>query len=283
MKVLLTGGTGYIGSTVLEALVAAGHRVTAVVRSHAASLQVTDQGATGIIGDLFDAPWLATELRGHDAAIHLAGSSDASDEALNASVISAAISAFAGTDRAFLHTGGIWVYGDDCAISEDHEPHPPAIMAWRPAEERHLLESGIRASVIQPGIVYGRGGGIPEMLVEASADGALILPGRGDQHWTTVHIDDLAELYLRALGQAPGGKAYIAVSGDNPTVLELGKALVDTVVPETPESTIERLGAFGAALLLDQQASGTRARQELGWLPTRPSLIELFRAGYDCR
>ena len=72
----------------------------------------------------------------------------------------------------------------------------------------------------------------------------------------------------------------MAVSGDNPTVRELGEAVADTVVPETPEATIERLGGFGEALLLDQQGTGTRARHELGWLPTRPSLVELLRAGY---
>lgn len=280
MKILLTGGTGYIGSAVLDALVGAGHQVTAVVRNNASSLKVTDQGATGIIGDLFDAEWLASELRGHDAAIHTAAGSDDRDPALDDSVIDAALAAFAGTDKPYLHTGGIWTYGDNAAISEEHEPQPPAISAWRTAREKRLLTGGISGSVIQPGIVYGKGAGIPAMLAaEVATDDALLLPGSGEQHWTTVHIDDLAELYLRAL-QAPGGKAYVGVSGDNPTVRELGEALTDTLVPETPEATIERLGGFGEALLLDQQATGTRARQELGWLPTRPSLVELLRAGY---
>lgn len=280
MKILLTGGTGYIGSSVLDALIAAGHQVTAVVRSQASSLKVTDRGAVGVIGDLFDSQWLAAEMHGHGAAIHTAAGSDDRDEALNDSVITAAINAFAGTDQIFIHTGGIWTYGDNPAISEDHEPQPPAITKWRPASEQRLLASGIKASVIQPGIVYGKGAGIPAMLAAAVADGAVSLIGGGDQHWTTVHVDDLADLYVRVLEQAPGGKAYVGVSGDNPTVRELGEALADSVVPETPEATIERLGGFGEALLLDQQATGTRARQELGWLPTRPSLVELLRAGY---
>ncbi len=281
MKILLTGGTGYIGWTVLTALLEAGHAVTAIVRTHPSSLKLTDQGATCIIGDLFDAQWLAAELRGHDAAIHTAAGGDERDAELNDSVITAAIDAFSGTDKPFIHTGGIWTYGANSAICEEHEPDAPAISSWRAAGERRLLESGVKASVIQPGIVYGRGSGIPAMLVAAAAaDGATILIGSGDQHWPTVHVDDLAELYVRALTQAPGGKAYVAVSGENPTVRELGEALSDTVVAETPEATIERLGAFSEALLLDQQATGTRARHELGWLPTRPSLVDLLRAGY---
>lgn len=280
MLILLTGGTGYIGSAVLDALVAAGHHVTAVVRNQASSLKVTDRGATGIIGDLFDPQWLAAEMHGHDAVIHTAAGGDERDPALNDSVITAAIDAFTGTGQSLIHTGGIWTYGDNAAISEEHEPQPPAITAWRPASERRLLESGIKASVIQPGIVYGKAAGIPAMLVDGVTDGALTLIGSGEQHWTTIHVDDLAALYLRALEQSPGGKAYVAVSGDNPTVRELGEAVADTLVPESPEATIERLGGFGEALLLDQQATGTRARQELGWLPTRPSLVELLRAGY---
>ena len=282
MKIVLTGATGLIGSAVLDALVAGGHQVTAVVRSQQSSLRVSDAGATGVIGDLFDAQWLASELRGHDGLIHTAAGSDERDADLNDAVIAAALDAFAGTDKPFVHTGGIWTYGSGTAITEATEPNPPTITAWRPAGEQRILDSDVKASVIQPAIVYGRGAGIPAMLAGGAAeDGTLPLIGSGDQHWTTVHVDDLADLYVRALTQAPGGKAYIAASGDNPTVRELGEAVTDIVVPESDEATVARLGAFGEALLLDQQATGSRARTELGWTPTRPTLLELLSKGYS--
>src|SRR5690348_4220850 len=101
MKILLTGGTGFIGSAVLDQLVSAGHQVTAVVRNQKSSLRVEDAGATGIIGDLFNSEWLAAELRGHDGAIHTAAGSDERDADLNDAVIDAAISAFAGTAKPF--------------------------------------------------------------------------------------------------------------------------------------------------------------------------------------
>lgn len=281
MKILLTGGTGYIGSAVLGALIGAGHHVTAVVRSQPASLAVTDKGAVGIIGDLFDARWLASELRDHDAAIHTAAGSNERDADMNDAVLTAAIEAFAGTGKPFIHTGGIWTYGNNQAIKETDEPAPPALTSWRPAGEQRLLDADLRASVIQPGIVYGHGGGIPAMLAHAVAeDGTLPLIGSGNQHWVTVHVDDLADLYLRVLEHAPGGKAYVAASGINPTVRELGEALSPTVTPESDEATVARLGLFGEALLLDQQASGERAKSELGWTPTRPSLVELLTEGY---
>jgi len=281
MKILLTGGTGLVGSAVLDALVAHGHQVTAIVRSQSSSLKVSDRGATGIIGDLFDAPWLASELRVHDGAIHTAAGGDERDPDLNDAVLTAAIDAFGGTDKPFVHTGGVWVYGSSPAISEDQELQPPALTAWRPAGEQRLLESGIKASVVQPGIVYGHAAGIPAMLAHGAAeDGTLTLFGSGDQHWTTVHVDDLADLYVRVLDRAPGGKAYIAAAGDNPTVRELGEAVTTSVEPESDEATVARLGAFGEALLLDQQATGERAKAELGWSPSRPALTELLAQGY---
>ncbi|MEV7395764.1 NAD(P)H-binding protein [Aeromicrobium sp. NPDC092404] len=279
MKILLTGGTGFIGSAVLDQLVAAGHRVTAVVRSQKSSLQVQDAGATGIIGDLFDPEWLAAELRGHDAAIHTAAGSDERDATLNDAVIDAVIAAFGGTSKPFIHTGGIWAYGNNPAISEASPLDPPALTAWRPAGEQRLLDSGVRASVVQPGIVYGHGKGIPALL--SPEPGIVRLFGSGEQHWTTVHADDLADLYVRVLDQAPGGRTYIGVSGHNPTVRELGEALGGAITAETPEATVERLGGFGEALLLDQQASGLRAKTELGWQPTRPTLVEELRVGYE--
>jgi nucleoside-diphosphate-sugar epimerase len=271
MKILLTGGTGYIGSIVLDRLIAADHQVTAVVRSQKSSLQVTDAGATAVIGDLYDAEWLASELAQHEAAIHTAAGGDEKDPELNDAVINAAIEAFGGTTKPFIHTGGIWVYGNNSSIHESDELQPPAITAWRAAGEKRLLDSDVKASVIQPGIVYGYGQGIPAML--APQDGTLTLFGSGDQHWTTVHVDDLADLYVAVLENAPGGEAYVGASGQNPTVRELGEAVTSDVTPESDEATLARLGGFGEALLLDQRASGEKARS-LGWTPSRPSLVE---------
>ena len=274
MKILLTGGTGYIGSAVLGRLTAAGHEVTAVVRSNESRAKVEQTAAAGVVGDLFDSAWLREQLVQHDAGIHTAAGSDADDEALNTSVVDAAIAAYGGTDLPFVLTGGVWTYGSGADLAEDREPNPVPLTAWRVPLERRLLESGVRATVVQPAVVYGHGAGIPAMLV-----GQKSLPGTGEQHWTTVHVDDLADLYVAAL-DSPGGHAYLAASGDNPTVRELGDAIGDDVTAQGDQATLDTLGPFGEALLLDQQASGAKARADLGWSPSRPSLVELLREGY---
>ena len=270
MKIMLTGGTGFIGSAVLDHLVEAGHQVTAIVRSQASSLAAENAGAVAVIGDLFDTEWVASELSTHDGGIHTAAGGNENDAALNDSIIDAAITAFAGTNKPFVHTGGIWTYGSNPHITETSPHAPPDLASWRSTGEDRLRESGVRAAIVQPGVVYGRGAGIPTMLAEGP------LPGTGEQHWTTVHVDDLADLYVRALDTS-GGQTYIGASGQNPTVQQIGAALSSKPTFAGDEATLESMGAFGQALLLDQQASGAKAKA-LGWQPTRASLLDELAA-----
>lgn len=285
MEILLTGGTGFIGSAVLARLLAQGHEVTAVVRSKESGAKLDQPGVVTLVGDLSDSDWVRKQLQTVQGAIHTAAGGDENDAALNDAMIGAAIQAFGGTDKPFVHTGGIWTYGSGGSITEESPAQPVALTGWRVESEQRLLDSDVRASVVQPGIVYGKGRGIPSMVLGGphTDDGALTLVGTGEQHWTTVHVDDLADLYLLVLDGAqtsarPG--VYIGAGGDNPTVRELGEA-AGAVAPGSAEESASRFGAaFTEALLLDQQATGDKARG-LGWMPSRPSLVDQIARGYD--
>ncbi|WP_229069997.1 NAD-dependent epimerase/dehydratase family protein [Actinoplanes sp. DH11] len=289
MKILLTGATGYIGSAVRSALLSDGHAVTALVRTSDAAGRVSAAGLDPVIGDMRDAD-LVRELAGKsDAVIHTASPGDASSAAAEAAFADAVL---AGGPATFIRTGGVWVHGDGAAITEETPVAAPPLVAWRQEIDRRVLTTaGLRAVLIEPGIVYGHGSGIPGMVVGAAVTGdALTLIGDGTQHWTTVHVDDLARLYVAALDRAGHGEVFLGVSGVNPTTRELGEAashrlgLGGRVVPEPAAATVERLGEFGRALLLDQQATGEKARRVLGWQPVRPSLVgEIAAGGYDPR
>jgi len=283
MNIVLTGATGYIGSATLRALLAHDHDVTALVRSEAAARAVEQDRVTPVVGDITDVAWMAEKLRAADGAIHLATSDDG--EAMDDAVASAVLKAFAGSEKPYVHTGGVWVWGTGDSIVESEKQRPPQITAWRDKIEQRILAPGIRGSVVAPAIVYGYGTGIPKAsIVDApTTDGSLHLIGDGDQHWATVHVDDLAELFVAVLEKAPGGDIYIGASGANPTVLELAEALngVGKTVAETPEESRERLGEdFADALLLSQQATGNTAKNLFSWKPVRPTLVELLRDGY---
>lgn len=283
MKILLTGGTGFIGSAVLRQLRERGHEVVAAVRNDTAAQKVQEAGATALVGDVTDRSWFADQLREVDGAIHTAAPAEDA-AAFDDAVIDAVVEAFGGTAKPYVHTGGIWTYGSNDAITEDSPTVAPALTAWRGEREDRVLGSDVVASLVQPGIVFGHGQGIPAILAGGDRDesGALQVIGDGTQHWTTIHVDDLAELYVAVLEHAPGGERYLGVSGDNPTVRELGEAVAGSVAPTTVEQVHERLGeGFGDALLLDQQASGAKARDAFGWTPSRPSLVEELRGGYS--
>ena len=289
MHVLLTGGTGHVGSAVLKALLAEGHEVTALVRSDDSAAAVRDAGATPLVGDIADVAWLSARLTEVDGAIHTASPGDKTSADVDRAVATAVATAFAGTGRPYVHTSGVWVYGAGAGITESTPFSPPALTAWREDVEKIALGTqGARVAVVAPGIVYGHGKGIPNLVASAPRTdaGALTLVGSGTQHWTTVHADDLADLYVRVLTDGASGAYYIGASGQNPSVRELGAAASragggdGTVEPESDDATRGRLGTpFADALLLDQQVTTTRGHTELGWTPSRPSLVEDLEHG----
>ncbi|MFZ4895326.1 NAD-dependent epimerase/dehydratase family protein [Plantibacter sp. Mn2098] len=285
MTVLLTGGTGFIGSRILEQLRSNGHDVVAVVRSDASAKAVEAAGATAVQHDLTDVAWLTEQLAGVEGAIHTAAPSDGPASEFDDAVLTAVEAAFGGTDKRFVHTGGIWSYGSSDDITEETPNNAPALTAWRHEREQRILNGDVDASVVVPSIVYGHGAGLPGLVVGAprTESGAITAIGAGDQHWPTVHVDDLAALYVKVLEDGRTGATYIGATGVNPTAAELAQAAAGDgvdVVPEGEEATRERLGAaFADALFLDQQASGALAKSELGWNPTGPTLIEELVSG----
>ncbi|MFI5934467.1 NAD-dependent epimerase/dehydratase family protein [Actinoplanes sp. NPDC051494] len=274
MKIALTGGSGYIGSALVPELVRAGHQVTVLVRNADAAVKAGRLGAVAAVGDLFNPGWMAARFADADAVAHLAATGDPSTQQLDRGVVEAAKQA----GKPYVHTSGIWLWGDNDAITEESPVRPPALTEWRIPVEETVLTSGLTVTVLAPAVVYGHGGGsvIESFTRSRTADGKLPLPGDGSQHWTTVHVDDLAVLYRIVLERGEGLGYLIGASGDNPTVAELGAAVagVGGFVPESADTSRLRLGgAFADALMLDQQATGAKARS-LGWTPTRRTLIE---------
>ncbi|WP_377266849.1 NAD-dependent epimerase/dehydratase family protein [Peterkaempfera sp. SMS 1(5)a] len=287
MQVFLTGGSGYIGRSTIPALVRRGHAVSALARSDRAAHTVASLGATPVHGSLTDTEVLREAARQADAVIHL-GSDIEGDAAGVDRTAAAALQDGAGS-RPYVHTGGVWVYGDTKGtVDEDAPLDPPAITAWRPANERAVLAHADRGGhpvVLMPGLVYGRSGGLAEaFFVEpARTAGAVPCIGDGANHWALIHVDDLAELCAAALN-APAGSIYAGVSDQNPTLAEITLALSQAagcpgrIETLTLDEARTRMGPIAEAFALDQQFTGARARRELGWTPTRlDALAELAR------
>jgi nucleoside-diphosphate-sugar epimerase len=204
-------------------------------------------------------------------------------------VADAAIEAFEGAGRPYVHISGLWVYGNNSSITEQSPLDAPALVAWREPIDRRVAEaSGMRGVVIVSGTAYGDGGGgVPGVLLGSPRDdaGNLIMLGSGQQHWATVHVADLAALFRRVLESDAARGTYVAAGDSNPTVAELTEAAAVAVgapgaVPGSDDEARARLGDYFAEVLLeDQVATAVRARAELEWHPSHPAFVDELRHG----
>ena len=289
MKVALTGATGFVGSHILAELHAHGHDVTALVRDDAQADAAAAKGAAPAIVDLYDRPAVVKTLNNAEGAIHTASPGDATSADLDSGMVDAAIEAFADTGKPYLHISGLWIYGANSSITEDSPLDAPAMVSWKEPIERRVLDaSGMRGVVIVSSVAYGDGGGgIPGLLLGSprDPDGKLIMLGTGRQHWSTVHVADLADFFRRVLESDSARGYYVVGNGLSPTVADLTEAAAVAAgapgaVPGSDEEARARLGDyFAEVLLLDQGTEATKAHSELGWLPTRPGLVDEFRNG----
>jgi nucleoside-diphosphate-sugar epimerase len=289
VKVTLTGATGFVGSHVLAELLEHGHQVTAIVRDQPQADTVEGRGATAAVVDIYDRPAVVTLLRDVDGAIHTASPGDATSADLDSAMVDAALEAFAGTGKPYIHISGAWIYGNNTSIKEESPMNAPAMVSWKePIDRRVVAATDVRGVVIASSVAYGDGaGGIPGLLLGSPRDdaGNLIMLGTGDQHWSTVHVADLADLFRRVLEDDAARGYYVVGDGLNPTVAELTEAAAVAAgapgaVPGSDDEARARLGAyFAEVLLLDQGTDPAKARAGLGWRPSHPGLVEEFRHG----
>jgi nucleoside-diphosphate-sugar epimerase len=289
VRILVTGATGYIGAVVAETLAGRGHAVVATARSAAAEAAIGAQGYEAVRADLHEPEPLARAAAACDAAIHTAATQDEGMGPAEQAAVRAMLAALAGTDAPFVYTSGVWVYGSappGRLLDEETPPDPVALFAWRPGLEQEVVAaaaSGVRGVVIRPGMVYGRGGGPTNQFAAMAADGVPRYVGDGENHWTLVHVDDLAELYALALEHAPAGTLVNGVVGPPLRVRDLAEAAsagagLPPPRPWPVEEAALELGPDDAdGVTRDHRISGERARAILGWNPPSRSPLDELR------
>ena len=279
MKIALTGATGFIGSHIVTELVSHGHDVTALVRDEKQAAIVADRGAKAAVVDLYDRPAVAKVFSDADGAVHTASPGDATSADLDSAVVDAAVEAYSTSGKPYAQISGLWVFGSNLSITEESPFAAPAMVAWRePIERRLLAESGMRGIVIISGTAYGDGGGgVPGVVLGSprDGDGNLIMLGDGRQHWSTVHVADLADAFRRVLEDDGASGYYVVGDGLNPTVAELTEAAAVPPARQEP-SRLGRRSACSARRLL-RRGAPARRRHNRGpgphntWLAALPS------------
>lgn len=233
---------------------------------------------------------MADAARTSDGAIHLAAEFSAESAHLDRGVIDAVLAAFGDSGKPFIYTSGIWVMGDTGGeVADESTPvRPIPLVAWRPGHEQLVLRAGgIRGIVIRPAMVYGGGSGfLADFALAPDAGGVVRYVGQGENRWPFVHVDDLADLYVLALG-APAGSLYFASAGPSIPVIDVARAAAANGRVESIalEKARQAMGPLADAMVLDQIVSADKAMQELGWSPSRRSVLDEFaqRGADDAR
>jgi nucleoside-diphosphate-sugar epimerase len=290
MRVLVTGATGLIGGAVARRLKTGGHEVVCLARSEASAGKLAGAGMVVVPGDLADPASVASAARVVDAVVHAASPNDQNTAALDEGATRAMIEALRGSGKRFAYTSGCLVYGatGDAPATEDSPLNPIDLVRWRKKLEGELLESaadGVHAIVIRPAWVYGNHGGTAMMMyASAKAHGAARYVGDGENRWTTVHADDLADLYLLALEKAPAASIFNGAHGTAVPLVEIARAASEGAgaagrVAEWPlDDARKTLWGFADAIACDQVISGGLAQSELGWSPSRHSIVDELRS-----
>lgn len=303
MRIFLTGATGYVGGSVLDALVRAGHDVTALVRNNEKAALVAARGGHPVLGDLANLESFRTAAEAQDGYIHAAfesvtGRWPAIERAALEVILQAArrprTAGSTAPARFVLYTSGIWVLGRvPEPVDEEAPVNPLPIVAWRPEHEQLVLNAKspqLRTMVVRPGAVYGGGQGRVGDLFKSASNGLVRIVGNGNNRWPLVYDRDVAELYTRLAARPDAFGIYHANDEGDERVNDLVEAIGPylAVQPDVRHIPLEearaKMGNYADALALDQVIRSPRARA-LGWAPTVRSvggnaarLLEEWRA-----
>jgi UDP-glucose 4-epimerase len=281
-RILVTGGSGFVGSHVVDGLLAAGYepRIFDIVPSAHHPARSVDT----YLGDVSDGAALRDAMVDCDAVIHLAAIADVSQvaidpifaEQVNAGgtlrVLEAAREA--GVSRV-LYASTIWVYGDTNGDRVDEAsplvglPRHP-YTATKIAGEMYTASYGelydLEWTILRFGIPYGPRARptavVPAFTAKALAGQPLTIAGDGTQSRRFVYVEDLAEGVVASLVPEAANRVYNLVGRENTSVRAIARAVRD-VVGDVPIEHIE--GRAGD--LRGGNISGERAASELGWEP----------------
>ena len=291
MQIFVTGASGFIGGSVGHRLARTGHRVRGLVRDPAKLEAVRQSGIEPVLGTLDDTALLTREAEAADAVVNAASSDDRG-------AIEALVAALAGSGKALLHTSGSSIIADEAMgepsdrVFDEATPFTPAPEKQaRVALDRFVLDApGVRSVVLCNSLIYGTGLGaepdsaqLPRLAAEALKTGVARHIGRGLNIWSTVHIADVAELYLLALDRAPAGTFCFVENGEasfHAMVGAIAERLgLGAAQPWPAEDAIATLGRQTAVFSLgsNSRVRGLKARSLLGWTPKQTSVLDWIR------
>ena len=299
MRIAVTGGTGRIGSLLVERLKARGDEVTVLSRDPGrASQRLVVEAAAW---EPSQGPAPAEALAGRDAVVHLAGEDIAqrwSDDTLERIQTSREL----GTRNlveglrtadprpaALISSSAVGYYGHRPEPVDESAPPGDDVLAevcvaWEREAER-AAELGMRVVLVRTGVVLDRhGGALPKMLLPFRLGVGGPIAG-GNQPFPWIHVDDLVAVYLAAIDDERWSGPFNATAPEPVSNREfskaLGRALHRPAVLPVPGFAIRLLYGGMAKLVVEGQNARPRRATELGFQHRHPDLDEALRSVLD--
>ncbi len=294
MNVFVTGPSGWIGSAVVDQLLATGHQVTGLARSDASAAVLEAKGATVHRGELDDPDTLRSGAQAADAVVHLAFKHDFADMAAagiaERNAVQALCETLEGSGRPLLLASGLAFLAPGHAVTEDHSSPAHGVESLRGGAENLALDwakRGVGTIICRfPPSVHGASdpGFIAALVHTARERGESGYIDDGANRWSAIHRGDAAQLVQLALDTPPpaGSILHAAAETGVPTreIAEAVGAGLDLPVTSVPAATAqEHFGWLAMFFGLDVTASSQATRALLGWTPTGPTLIQDLDGG----
>lgn len=279
MRVLVTGGAGFIGSHVVDKLCEYGVTVRVFDLTHPRREDVDFYQ-----GSILDVGELRSAMSRVDAVMHLAAIADVNDvvdEPLYAEMVNVRGTAnvveamrLAGIKR-LIYGSTTWVYEAAEAEQVDEETtlgRPSHLYTATKLAGEYYCHSyaklyGLEPTVLRYGIPYGpraRPAGVIALFVNKALRGEpLTIAGDGLQYRKFVYVEDLAEGNVLALKPVAANKTYNLDGRVKVSIKEIAEAVQRIVGDVTIEYIPARTGDFGG-----KEVSSERALSDLGWSPT---------------
>jgi nucleoside-diphosphate-sugar epimerase len=217
MRVLVTGGAGFIGSILAQELLSAGHEVTVLDKlmwgQHGLDRVLGQQGYRFVQGDVCDAPLVRALTANQDAVVHLAAlvgnnlCEDNYENTTRVNVKGSQVIADALTENQlliFASTGSVYGQAVGEACTEETTPNPKGQYAKTKLEAEKIFLARRNTIVFRFATVFGVSPRqrldllVNQFVYEAISKGALLIMGK-DYPRSTVHVKDIARAVIFAI------------------------------------------------------------------------------------
>ena len=275
MKVFITGGTGFVGTYLINKLVENGHQLTLLTRRIRQDSSLPS-GADYLEGDPTQQGSWQDRVADHEVIINLAGTSifrrwtQSAKESIRESRLLTtqnlvdAMSSRQGMDTIFLSTSAVGYYGfhEDEELDEESPPGKDFLATLSVEWESIAMKAenfGARVVPLRFGIVLGKNGGALQQMIPLFQFCLGSPLGSGNQWFSWIHIDDLANIFLFLI-EAQDISGPINCMAPHPVRnRELTKALGEalgkpTFMPAVPAFMMKIImGEFGSILVKGQK------------------------------